>query len=208
MFGKNGSLGASLTIVGGFVKSEPELEVPDLQLFFLPLLFDDHGRNIESLLQHGFSCHSYLLRPESRGYVKLRSKDPLLPPLIKLNFLDSEKDTQTLVKGIKIVRDILNASAFDEHRGEEVNPGSDAQTNEQITERLREGISHVYHPVGTCKMGNDDMAVVDERLRVHGIDNLRVADASIMPTIISGNTNAPCIMIGEKAADMILQDAG
>lgn len=207
MFGRKGPLGASLTIAGGFVKSDPALEIPDLQLFFLPLLFDDHGRNVESLMAHGFSCHAYLLHPESRGYIKLRSKDPLFAPMIKLNFLESDKDTQRLLKGIKILREIFGASAFDEHRGKEVTPGADAQSDEQIIERLREGVSHVYHPVGTCKMGQDDMAVVDERLRVHGIENLRVADASIMPTIVTGNTNAPCIMIGEKAADMILQDA-
>tara|TARA_B100002003_G_scaffold4857_3_gene4573 strand:+ start:2072 stop:3670 length:1599 start_codon:yes stop_codon:yes gene_type:complete len=207
MFGRKGPLGASLTIAGGFVKSDPAIDVPDLQLFFLPLLFDDHGRNVDSLMAHGFSCHAYLLHPESRGYVKLRSKDPLLAPLIKYNFLDSDKDTQRLLQGIKILREIFGASAFDEHRGKEVTPGEDAKTDDQIIERLREGVSHVYHPVGTCKMGNDDMAVVDARLRVHGVANLRVADASIMPTIVSGNTNAPCIMIGEKAADMILQDA-
>ena len=207
MFGRKGRLGASLTIVGGFIKTKLDIKVPDIQLFFFPVLFKDHGRDIESLMGHGFFCHSCVLRPESRGYVKLRSKDPLVDPLIQLNLLESDKDIETILGGVKKIREIIAAPAFDEYRGEELLPGKDAQTDEEIIERIREGVGHVYHPVGTCKMGNDEMAVVDERLCVHGIENLRVADASIMPTIISGNTNAPSIMIGEKVADMILQDA-
>jgi choline dehydrogenase len=207
LFGKRGALANSITTGGGYLKSDDSLEVPDLQIHFLPLMFSDHGRNVSYLLDHGFSSHLCLVRPESRGFVTLKSKDPLVSPLIQLNLLEAENDAQKLVIGIKKMREIIAAPAFDLHRGEELFPGEDAQSDEEIAVRLREYVAHVYHPVGTCKMGSDDMAVVDNRLRVHGIENLRVADCSIMPTVNSSNTNAPAVMIGEKAADMILEDA-
>ena len=207
LFGRKGAMSSSITIGGGFIKSDDSLQVPDLQLHFVPLMFSDHGRNISYLLDHGFSCHVCLLRPESRGFVKLKSKDPLVSPLIHLNLLGPENDVQKLVSGVKKVREIIAAHAFDTHRGKELLPGEDVKSDEEIAAQVREHVAHAYHPVGTCKMGNDDMAVVDSSLKVHGIENLRVADCSIMPTINSSNTNAPAIMIGEKASDLILEDA-
>ena len=207
LFGKRGALANSIVTSGGYIKSDDSLQVPDLQIHFLPLLFSDHGRNIPYLLGHGFSSHICMVRPESRGFLKLKSKDPLVSPLIQLNLLDTENDVRALVIGIRKMREIIAAPVFDAHRGEELFPGEDAQSDEEISARIREHVAHVYHAAGTCKMGNDDMAVVDNRLKVHGIENLRVADCSIMPTVNSSNTNAPAVMIGEKAADMILEDA-
>ncbi len=135
----------------------------------------------------------------------LRSSDPQAPPRIELNFFDHPDDGKTMANGIRIARRILAASSFDDYRGAELNPGPDAQSDEEILARCKEKLGLVYHPVGTCKMGNDDMAVVDDTLKVHGLESLRVVDASIMPTLIGGNTNAPAMVIAEKAADLILQ---
>ena len=148
------------------------------------------------------------LRPESRGSVHIRSADPTAAPAIKANYLDTENDRTAIIDAFRRVRDIFLASALDKYRGTEFRPGPLIKSDEQILDYVRSEAESVYHPVGTCKMGNDSMAVVDERLRVHGIKGLRVADASIMPEITSGNTNAPTIMIAEKCADMVLQDAG
>lgn len=204
--GRRGPLKNSITTVGGWLKSDDDIEVPDFQIHFLPLKFADHGRNIQFLLDHGFSAHLNLARPRSRGSVTLLSDEPLQPPLIQLNLLKEQEDLDDMVKAIKKMREIIAMPAFDGHRGKEVFPGKDVQTDEQIGQAIRQHVAHVYHPVGTCKMGSDDLAVVDEQLKVHGIENLRVVDASIMPTLISSNTNAPTIMIAEKAADMILSD--
>ena len=204
--GRRGPLKNSITTVGGWFKSDNDIEVPDFQIHFLPLKFADHGRNIEYLLEHGFSAHLNLARPKSRGSVELLSSDPLQPPLIQLNLLKEQQDVDDMVKAMKKMREIIAMPAFDEHRGKEVFPGQHIKTDEQIAQKIRQHVAHVYHPVGTCKMGVDELAVVDEQLKVHGIENLRVVDASIMPTLISSNTNAPTIMIAEKAADMILSD--
>jgi choline dehydrogenase len=151
----------------------------------------------------GFSIGATQLRPESRGEITLASDDPFEHPAIDPNYLTEEKDMEIMVEGVKRAREIAQADAVDEYRGEEVWPGADVTTDEEIREHIRETAHTVYHPVGTCKMGDDGMAVVDDRLRVHGVENLRVVDASVMPTISSGNTNAPTIAIAEKAADMI-----
>jgi choline dehydrogenase-like flavoprotein len=135
----------------------------------------------------------------------LTSTDPDAPPRIELNFLDHPDDRKTLVDGIRIARRILSASSFDDYRGAELNPGPSAQSDEEILAKCKERLGLVYHPVGTCKMGSDEMAVVDDSLRVRGLESLRVVDASIMPTLIGGNTNAPAMIIAEKAADLILQ---
>lgn len=201
---KTGKLESSVTQAGGFLKTRPELEAPDVQLHFLPLLYDDSGRDIRLMSRSGYSCHACVLRPKSRGRMTLGSPDPLAPPRIDLNFLDHPDDRKTLVEGIRVARRILAAPAFDDCRGAELNPGPDAQSDEDILDRAKQRLGLVYHPVGTCKMGNDGMAVVDDELRVHGLEGLRVIDASIMPTLIGGNTNAPVMVIAEKAADLIL----
>jgi choline dehydrogenase-like flavoprotein len=201
---KKGKLANSITQAGAFLKSSIEVKVPDIQMHFVPLLFDDNGRDLKLLAGHGYSCHVCVLRPKSRGQVSLRSSDPMDSVKIDFNFFEKEQDAKVLVNGIRVVRKILATQAFDEYRGKEIHPGVDAQSDDAILKKCKERLGLVYHPVGTCKMGNDAMAVVDDALRVHGIENLRVVDASIMPTLISGNTNAPTIAIAEKAAQMIL----
>jgi choline dehydrogenase len=145
-----------------------------------------------------------MLRPESRGYIALKSLDPRVQPIIQPNYFATQKDKDTMIKGVKMSREIINQKAFDEYRGKEINPGDHVQTDQEIEEFIKGHAETIYHPVGTCKMGSDEFAVVDDRLKVRGVENLRVIDASVMPTLIGGNTNAPTIMIAEKAADYIL----
>ncbi len=201
---KKGKLANSITQAGAFLKSSPEVSVPDIQMHFVPLLFDDNGRDLKLLAGHGYSCHVCVLRPKSRGSVTLRSNNPMDPIKIDFNFFDKKEDEKVLVNGIRVARNILATQAFNEYRDEEIHPGIGAQSDEEILKKCKERLGLVYHPVGTCKMGHDNMAVVDDELKVHGIENLRVIDASIMPTQISGNTNATTIVIAEKAAEMIL----
>lgn len=205
LFGKKGKLESSVTQAGGFLRTSEELDKPDVQLHFLPLLYDDSGRDLKLMSRKGYSCHVCVLRPRSLGRMSLRSPDPADAPRIDLNFLSHPDDRKCLVNGIRLARKILAAPAFDDYRGAELNPGPDAQSDEQILLKAKERLGLVYHPVGTCKMGDDAMAVVDNELRVRGLEGLRVVDASIMPTLIGGNTNAPTMVIAEKAADMILQ---
>jgi choline dehydrogenase len=157
--------------------------------------------------QSGFTCYAHPMRPESKGQIHITSADPGQPPAINFNFLSSPPDAELTVKAIRIARAIMTAPAMAPLQVSEVAPGRDRTTDDEIIDWVKSAAEPTYHPVGTCKMGADPMAVVDARLRVHGIDGLRVADASIMPTLTSGNTNAPSIMIGEKAADMVLRDA-
>ncbi|NAW87806.1 GMC family oxidoreductase, partial [Photobacterium halotolerans] len=201
---KEGKLSNSITEAGGFIKSQDDLDRPDIQLHMLPLLFDDSGRDLKLMAQHGYSCHVCVLRPKSSGTVKLRSADPVMAPDIDFNFFAHEEDKKVLVDGIRQLRKILAAPAFDGYRAEELNPGIEAETDDAIFDKIKQHIGLVYHPVGTCKMGHDPMAVVDTELKVHGVKGLRVVDASVMPTLISGNTNAPTIAIAEKAAELIL----
>lgn len=205
---KEGRFRASVTEAGGFIKSDPSVEVPDVQLHFVPLVFDNHGRNLKAMRQDGFSTHVCSVRPKSRGEVTLASADPLADPRIELNLLGDRdgKDLSVLIKGLKKARKYTESAALSDYVLEEIYPGKHVQTDEEIEAYIHQHLGHVYHPVGTCKMGSDDMAVVDARLKVHGLKGLRVVDASIMPTLNSGNTNAPTIMIAEKAADMILED--
>jgi choline dehydrogenase len=151
----------------------------------------------------GFVGLVCLTHPESRGSVSLRSPDPQAAPSILMNYLQSQADLQKAVVGVKLIRQLFQTTAFDEFRGEEVAPGAEIQSDESIESHIRSSCTTLYHPVGTCKMGIDSMAVVDPELRVYGIQGLRVVDASIMPTLTTGNTNAPTIAIGEKAADLI-----
>ena len=144
-----------------------------------------------------------MLRPESRGYLTLRSPDPFTPPLIQPNYLACAADIEVLVQGILIARRLARTQAFASVLGEEIQPGSAVQSTAELRAYIRSHASTVYHPVGTCKMGGDPLAVVDARLRVHGVEGLRIADASIMPSIVNGNTNAPAMMIGEKLAELV-----
>jgi choline dehydrogenase len=198
-----GKLRCSLLESGGFLKTDPALDVPDVQFHSLPLLFDDSGRDLRLMRRDGYSCHMCCLRPKSRGTISLANANPATPPIIDHNFFSHPDDLKTMIAGIRLARKILAAPAFDEYRIDEIHPGGDKQTDEEIGLAIKEKLGIVYHPVGTCKMGNDEMAVVDSQLRVHGIKNLRVIDASIMPTLIGANTNATAIMIGEKGADII-----
>jgi choline dehydrogenase-like flavoprotein len=207
LFGKKGKLESSVTQAGAFLKTSPDLDIPDVQLHFLPLLYDDSGRNLKLMGQSGYSCHVCVLRPQSTGRVTLRSAHPDDPPRIDFQFFQHEKDRKTMVDGIRVARRILAAPAFDDYRGAEINPGPGVDDDAGILAAAKRRLGLVYHPVGTCKMGNDEMAVVDQRLRVHGLEGLRVVDGSIMPTLIGGNTNAPIMVIAEKAADLIREDA-
>lgn len=207
MVNKQGKLAKSITEAGGFIRSRETLDRPDVQLHMLPLLFDDSGRNLKLMSKPGYSVHVCVLRPKSTGTVSITSANPFAAPEIDYNFFAEPDDCKVMVDGIHQARRILSAKAFDEYRGEEIHPGSDCQSDEQIIEKVKEKVGLVYHPVGTCKMGTDRMAVVDPQLRVHGLEGLRVVDASIMPRLISGNTNAPTIAIAEKAADLILEAA-
>ncbi len=185
-----------------FLKSRPDAIAPDLEYHFVPALYADHGRQI--VYRHGYMGYYNMQRPEARGEIALKSADPLAHPAIEPNYLQNDADLRTLRDGFKILREVFRQKAFDPYRGEETVPGAKVQTDADIDRHHRATCETIYHPVGTCKMGQDSMAVVDETLKVRGLEGLRVVDASIMPRIVSGNTNAPTIMIAEKAADMIL----
>lgn len=203
---RTGLITSNFAESGAFIRSSPEVKVPDLQMVFVVAMVDNHNRTLH--LGHGYSCHIEVLRPKSRGHVRLASRDPRAAPLIDPKFLDDERDLELLVKGVQLQMDMLQSSPFAPYRGKMLHP-VDRNDKAAIAEDIRNRADTQYHPVGTCKMGADGdlMAVVDERLRVRGLDGLRVVDASIMPTLCGGNTNAPTIMIGEKAADMIRADA-
>ncbi|ETA50623.1 choline dehydrogenase [Ponticoccus alexandrii] len=185
-----------------FVKTRPEAVAPELQYHFIMIMYDDHGRNI--IPEHGFMPYFNIARPRSRGSIRIASTDPTRHPLIDPRYLEDPDDLRIMREGIRISRDIVAQKAFDPYRGSEYAPGAQVRSDTEIDNYIRERAESIYHPVGTCKMGSDAMSVVDDQLRVHGIDGLRVVDASVMPTLVTGNTNAPTIMIAEKASDMIL----
>ena len=198
---RRGFLTSNLAEAGGFVKSDPALPIPNLQYHLTSTILDDHGRRIWH--GYGYSLHVCDLRPKSRGVLTLSSADPRDPPLLQPRYLSHPDDLETLLAGVKTCRNILAARAFDGYRDEELFPGKAVQSDDELREFIRRRAETIYHPVGTCKMGHDSLAVVDDRLRVHGLSGLRVADASIMPTLIGGNTNASAMVIGEKAAELI-----
>jgi choline dehydrogenase-like flavoprotein len=202
---RSGMLTTNFAEAGGFIKSQPGEPVPDLQLHFVIGKLVDHGR--KTVFGHGYSCHVCLLRPKSRGSLTLASADPLAAPLIDPNFLGERDDVDRLVRGFKLMRGILSQPALAGYRGQELPASAGARDDAQIEAFIRGHADTIYHPVGTCRMGSGPLDVVDARLRVHGTQALRVVDASIMPSIVGGNTNAPTIMIAEKAADMIKADA-
>jgi choline dehydrogenase-like flavoprotein len=198
---RSGMLTTNFAEAGGFIKSDPGEARPDLQLHFVVGKLVDHGR--KTVFGHGYSCHVCLLRPQSRGSVQLASRDPAAAPLIDPNFLGDADDLQRLVRGFKIMRRILSQSALAGYGGRELPASAGAKSDEQIEAFIRSRADTIYHPAGSCRMGNGALDVVDAKLQVHGVAGLRVVDASIMPRLVSGNTNAPTIMIAEKAADMI-----
>lgn len=201
----SGMLASNAAESGGFARLTPESTRPEIQFHFLPTMLRDHGRKLTP--GYGMTLHCCQLRPKSRGYIGLKSSDPFADPLIQPNYLSHDDDIAELLAGLKLGRRIMNTPLMKEAAGgTEVDPGPTTTSDAQLVEYIRNNAETIYHPVGTCKMGNDDQAVVDDRLRVHGIANLRVADASIMPRVIGGNTNAPSMVIGEKAARMILAD--
>jgi choline dehydrogenase len=193
--------------VGIFFRTHKTVGRPDAQIHFAPAASEPDAKgNLKP--KPGTTATVCYLRPESRGSVHIRSADPAAAPAIRANYLDTDNDRSAIVAAFRRTREIFLAPALRKYRGTEFRPGPTVQSDEQILDYIRSEAESVYHPVGTCKMGSDSTSVVDERLRVHGVQRLRVADASIMPTIVSGNTNATAIMIAEKCADMLLQDAG
>lgn len=197
---KMGWLTTNYVEAGGFARTPLAGDLPDVQMHFVPGYRSHRGRLFE--WGHGYAIHTCVLRPKSIGEVRLGEGRSLS---IDFNFFSDEQDARVLVEGVKLARRILAQPQFADIRGAEMLPGPQVQSDEELLAHLREKAATVFHPVGTCKMGSDDAAVVTPELKVRGVANLRVADASIMPTLISGNTNAPCIMIGEKAADLIRQ---
>ncbi len=202
LFRKKGWLTTNYVEAGGFARTSLATDKPDIQFHFVPGYRSHRGRLFE--WGHGFAIHTCVLRPRSIGSLQI---DPQQRLAIDFNFLQDNVDAEVMVEGIKMARKILAQAPFDAIRGKEMLPGAAVQTDEQLHQFVRDYAATVFHPVGTCKMGNDALSVVSpESLKVKGIDGLRIADASIMPTLIGGNTNAPCIMIGEKAADFIRQE--
>lgn len=203
---RRGLLTSNLGEAGGFARINPAAPAPEVQFHFGPDFFVLHG--FHPLEGHGYTIQPGLVVTKSRGEVRLQSADPLTPPAIDPRLYDDERDMEGMLWALKLGRRIAAAEAFAPYRGAEALPGPEAQSDDELRDYLRRFTNTIYHPAGTCKMGPaaERMAVVDARLRVHGIDGLRVADASIMPTIINANTNAPCIMIGERAADFIKED--
>ena len=201
---RRGLFTSNIMQAGGFVRTDPSLDRPDIQYSFMPALRNARGG---PTIGHGYLLNAFLLRPKSRGTVRLSGPLASDAPVIDPKFLSEPEDLTVLMRGVKLARRILNAPAFAPYRKEELSPGPEVRDDRALEKAIRAGAATAYHPVGTCKMGNDPLAVVDAQLRVHGIDRLRVVDGSIMPAVVSGNTNAAIVMIGEKGADMILQDA-
>jgi choline dehydrogenase len=202
---RKGPLTIAAGTSGAFFKTSPRLATPDIQIHFIPFSTDKMGEKLHAF--SGFTASVCQLRPESRGSLRIKSTDPTAPPAIRINYLATETDRRAFIDGIRILRQILAAPALKPYVVDEVYPGANITNDDDVLDFCRNTGSTVYHPTSTCRMGNDPLAVVDQRLKVRGIEALRVVDASVMPDLMSGNTNAPTIMIAEKASDMILQDA-
>ena len=202
---RRGFLGLPAAPMLAFMRTRQELATPDIQLHLVPFRYDDPNKRSLGP-EPGMIATVYQCRPDSLGQIHSKSSDPHDYPAIKFNFLDVESDRRCILDGVQMVRNLMNAAALDAYRGVEEAPGDAVQGDTAMLDWIRRTAETTYHPTGTCRMGSADRNVVDDRLRVHGLSGLRVADASIMPTLVSGNTNAACLMIGEKAADMILDD--
>ena len=198
---RTGMLTTNFAEAGGFIKSDPSEPAPDLQLHFVIGKLVDHGR--KTVFGHGYSAHVCLLQPKSRGAVTLASRDPMALPLVDPNFLADPDDMARMVRGFKRTREILMQPALAKFGAKELAASASARTDAEIEQFIRQYADTIYHPVGTCRMGPGPLDVVDAELRVHGLAGLRVVDASIMPRIVSGNTNAPTVMIAEKAVDLL-----
>ena len=204
---RTGAFGLTSTEICGFLDSNGAGGRPDIQINYRPFSFDYSSEG-------GFVIHSFpggtasvcFTRPKSRGDVRLVKDNGGTRLAIQPNYLDRDEDVQGMLRGVKILRKILNTQPFSDYLEGEHGPAAQAKTDEEIIQHIRNHAATIYHPVGTCKMGNDEMSVVDDHLRVRGLSGLRVADASIMPVVTSGNTNAPSMMVGEKCADMILKE--
>ena len=203
-----GFLASTAVPIRMYFRTRPGLETPDATISIAPFLYERVGHERRISARRGITMNVNVLRSESTGSIHIKSADPAEPPAIRFNFLSARADRDGVLAAIRKGRELMATSPLKEMTGEEIAPGASLQSDEEILEWVRNNAETTYHPVGTCKMGNDPMAVVDPELRVRGIEGLRVADASIMPTLTSGNTNAPCIMIGEKCAAMVLAAAG
>ena len=190
---------------GAFFKTSPRQATPDIQIDFILFSTDKMGEKLHSF--SGFTASVCQLHPESGGSLRIKSADPTVPPKIRINYLATEIDRRAFIDGLKILRKVLAAPALKSYCAGEVYPGSNVTSDEDLLEFCRQTGSTAYHPTSTCQMRNDPHAMVGQRLRLRGIEGLRVVDASIMPDLMSGNTDSPTIMIAEKASDMILQDA-
>jgi choline dehydrogenase len=201
---RQGMLGMVAAPIRAFVRSREGLEAPDVLLGWVPMLTEPGPKGPKLSAESGMTCYAHPMRPESKGHIHIVSADPHCPPAINFNFLSSPIDAEITARAVRIARSVMTAPAMAPLQVTEIAPGESQTTDDEILDWVRRAAETTYHPVGTCKMGSDPMAVVDAQLRVHGIEGLRVADASIMPTLTSGNTNAPSIMIGEKAAELLL----
>ncbi len=205
IFQKRGFMTLPSAPMLAFLKTRQDMETPDIQMHIVPYAVKNpKKRQLHDFPAMTIAC--YQLRPESLGSIHIQSSDPKEQPAINFNFLSDQIDRDAMTLGFRRIREIMNTEAMKDVRGDEYSPGTEVETDEQIMDYIRHNAETAYHPIGTCRMGQGPGAVVDERLRVHGLTGLRVADGSIMPTMVSGNTNAACIMIGEKASDMIKQD--
>ena len=198
---KKGIAAHSNLEIGGFIRTNEMVDYPNMQYHFFPSLVIDHGRQNPSC--HAFQAHVGPMRPTSRGFVRLKSSNPIDSPRIQFNYMQTEHDLNEMREGIKIARNIFHQKAFDYYRGKEISPGENINSDDGLNNFIRSKGDTAYHPSCTCKMGNDDMSVVDQNLKVYGVEKLRVVDASIMPNIVSGNLNATTVMIAEKASDLI-----
>ena len=199
---RKGQLAGNLFEVTGFLHTTEELDRPDVQFVFMPANRPKPGFPFP--VGHGYGINSVLLRPESRGSVTLASSDPHQAPLIDTNFLGDDADLEPLLRGMRIARKILDTPQMNKYQGKETLPGVNVDSDEELKAFIKANMTSVHHPGGTCRMGDNEECVVDSQLRVRGIEGLRVADASVFPRMVSGNSNAPTVMVAEKAADMIL----
>jgi choline dehydrogenase len=206
----NGPLSNSPLEANAFLKSDESLDRPDIQFHFVPLgIAEDYSTDIYDLKtfshRDGFAILSILIRPESRGYIGLKSSKPTDAPMIQPNLLSDPRDKQVVLKALRKAMEVMTAPSLQGYAVDGLSLPQSPHTDEDLWEHIKKSAETLYHPVGTCKMGNDAMAVVNDHLQVYGVKNLRVIDASVMPTIISGNTNAATVMIAEKGADLILE---